>query len=357
MFLGFSRRRQQQSAGDGSLQIQAARDVNMGISEERAREIARSTANEVVQGHASEANAVIQDRIMKLDDRVIASLVRENRLQVFADPSFQRTYRKAQEGAASSERDADYDLLAALLADRAIRGSERPIRAGIERSIEIIDRVDDEALRGLTVFQAVMQYGPRGDAVSDGLRTMERLLGPLVDGELPTGSDWLDHLDILDAVRVDQSTGLKKFSDFWIPNHMPGYVSPGIEEGAAPAQWSDGTYTADWSLWAQPHELKPGFLRMGWPTETEMRRRFSLVPSIKPDAILAEAKTVFRFGEIDSACVESLMHHVKQSASLKAIAEWWDEIPTHFQVTAVGRVLARANAERLDVNGVLPPLM
>src|SRR5699024_11279824 len=113
--------------------------------ESRAREIAQQAAKSVISEYANESVRVIQERITKLDDRVIASLVREGRLEVFADPGFQRSYTKAHSGAAVSEKDSDYDLLAGLLIDRAKRGGIRNIRAGIERSIEIVDQIDDEA--------------------------------------------------------------------------------------------------------------------------------------------------------------------------------------------------------------------
>lgn len=62
----------------------------IGLTEPRAREIAEQAAKAVVAEYADESVRVIQERITKLDDRVIASLVREGRLEVFADRGFQR---------------------------------------------------------------------------------------------------------------------------------------------------------------------------------------------------------------------------------------------------------------------------
>ena len=196
--------RQSQSAGDNSTQVLASGDVIIGVSEERAREIAERAAREVVDKFADEGVRLIQDRITKLDDRVIGSLIRAGRLEVFADPGFQRSFKRAQEGAAVSDVEADYDLLAGLLMDRAERGDNRSVRAGIERSIEIVDQIDDEALRGLTVFQAVQQYRSVSPSLEQGLDVLDALLADLIDGPLPSGADWLDHLDILDAVRINQ---------------------------------------------------------------------------------------------------------------------------------------------------------
>ncbi|MGV8883347.1 MAG: LPO_1073/Vpar_1526 family protein [Rhodoglobus sp.] len=348
---------QAQRAGAESVQIQAAGDIHIGISEERARQISLQMAEQVVAEYAGEANQLIQERIVKLDDRIIASLIRENRLEIFADPGFQRTYRKAQEGAAASERDADYELLAALLLDRAERGPQRPIRAGIERSIEIIDRIDDEALRGLTVLQAVQQYRPAGGIVDKGLQVMDRLLGQLLDGPLPAGDDWLDHLDILDAVRIDQVNKFKKFSDFWPAFHMPVYMSAGAEEADVPPVWTDGTNVIPWTPpLVEPHDFKPGFLRIGAATGDGFKNYFAKSSKAMQDAISDEAATIFRMNEIDESCREPLMQLVRARPRLQEIEAWWDAIPKRAEVTAVGRVLARANAERLDTQNVLPPL-
>jgi hypothetical protein len=346
---------QTQRAGADSLQIQAAGDVHLGgVSEERAREIAKDTAQQVLSSFTQEANSLIQDRILKLDDRVIAALVRENRLQVFADPGFQRTYRKAQEGAAASERDADYDVLAALLTDRAERGAHRQTRAGIERSIEIVDRIDEEALRGLTVLQAVVQYQPKGGQIENGLRTMDSLLGQLLDGPLPRGGEWLEHLDILDALRANSLGQLRKFNDFWPNSHMPGYISAGAEATTAPEYWGAGPIRIPWMI--VPHQLKPGYLRVEAPSKTTFLAYHATFDPNVLKTLADEADSIFHLSEIDETLREPLMGLIREFPRLKEIEEWWDGIPGSVSVTAVGRVLARANAERLDTIDILPPL-
>lgn len=346
---------QSQRAGTDAVQIQAARDVNIGITEERARQISLESAKFVLDEYTNEGIAIIQDRLLKLDDRVIASLVRENRLHVFADPGFQRTYRKAQEGAAVSDRDSDFDLLASLVADRATRGADRPIRAGIDRAIEVIDRMDDEALRGLTVFQAVSQYRPVGGLVDDGIATMVKLLGQLLDGPLPAGGDWLDHLDLLDAIRINPVSGLRKFEDYWLTSHLTGYMSQGVEAAEAPALWNFEEYSIPWPT--VPHDFKPGYVRVAAASIDVFEKKH--VAHLRPparDAIVKDAKDIFHLDSVDEECRAPLMAKLREQQALKTIEEWWDQITSGVTVTAAGRVLARANAERLDSEKVLPPL-
>lgn len=346
---------QTQRAGDGSTLLQANRDINIGVSEKRAHEIALETSKHVISEFTADSMAIVQDRILKLDDRVIATLIRENRLQVFADPGFQRTYRKAQEGAAVSERDSDYDLLAALMVDRAERGNERPIRAGIDRAIEVIDRIDDEALRGLTVFQAVSQYCPRLGDIDAGLNAMNNLLSQLLDGPLPMGRDWIDHLDIHDGVRVNAVGGLRKFDDFWLENHMPGYLSTGVE--AATVTQNPLYEKTQFSKLIVPHKFKDGFVRVEAPSKRVLEEFCEPVadPEIR-QTLITDADAVFHLNDIDESCRVLLMDLARTFPGLDKIATWWDTIPTAVTVTAVGRVLARANAERLDHKKILPPL-
>ena len=346
-------RRQSQSAGDNSTQVLASGDVIVGVTEDRAREIAESAARDILDKYADEGVRTIQDRITKLDDRIIASLIREGRLEVFADPGFQRSYKRAQEGAAVSDRENDYDLLAGLLVDRAARGETRTIRAGIERSIEIVDQIDDEALRGLTVFQAVQQYRPLGQRLNDGLDTMEALFADLVDGPLPLGTEWLDHLDILDAIRINQVSGLKPFRDYY-PQRMIGYLASG-----QPADGFEWPFVIEGQPFMMPalvteHELRPGHVRFAVADEGTLTKMGLPQPLVSE--LVQQAKTTMGFGDVDASLVDPFLEQLRGRPMLAQIETWWTQIPQAAQVTAVGRVLARANALRLDVRNVLPPI-
>nr|WP_156159164.1 LPO_1073/Vpar_1526 family protein [Demequina gelatinilytica] len=302
--------------------------------------------------YADESTRVIQERITKLDDRIIASLIREGRLEVFADPGFLRSYKRAQEGAAVSEHDSDYDLLSGLLVDRAARGTIRTVRTGIEKAIEIVDSVDDEALRGLTVFQALQQYSPLAQTLDAGLDAMDALMGDLVDGPLPEGIEWLDHLDVLDAIRLSQVSSLKPFREYY-PNRMPGYLARGVlAEGFDWPFTHGGKEYIDPRLMVQ-HELKPDYLRFAVAQAQTLDAMG--IPSDVADGLASQAKR-FGFGNVDKSLVEPFLERLRLRPNLAQIEQWWGQIPHAVQVTAVGRVLARANALRLDKRGVLPPI-
>jgi len=348
---------QSQKGGQGSQQMQVAGDyiVNVGVTEARAREIARETSREVVQQHTAEAMDLVVERIEKLDTRVVAILGTQDRLSAFADPGFIRTFKKAQEGAAASERESDYDMLAALLAQRAERPRDRPVRAGIERAIEIMDQVDDDALRGLTIVHALSKWIPASPNISQGVTAMENIFADLVDGPLPEGRDWIDHLDILDAVRVNSLTQFKPFDEFY-PVQFPGYVAPGVLKDEVPPVVGGSLELLPWDVFVEEHELRPGYVRLKAVAEHTFRETYlnSGMKDVWVDDIVAQGIATFGLGTTDESARVALSSRLRSEPTIGSIAEWWGRLPHHFTMTAVGKALATANAFRLDEPMRLP---
>lgn len=223
--------KQTQRAGSGSQLVQIAGDFVQGVTLDQALEVADLTARKVIAQEFAKADDLAMRRMEELNSRVLKQLDDVKRLAAFADPAFQVSLRRAQIGAACTDKDADYDMLAQLLTDRATRGDERKVRAGLDLAIGIVDQIDEDALVGLTVFQAATQFRPISGTVRASLATLDKLYGQLLMSELPEGTDWLDHLDVLGAVRVSQLGGLKPYEEFF-PSFLPGLVAPGVESGS-----------------------------------------------------------------------------------------------------------------------------
>lgn len=355
---------QSQEAGPNSQQLQIAGDfhIHQGISEERATAIAEATARAVLAEYTVEAATIADERIREFDRRLIQKLGGRDQLPAFRDPSFQVALRKAQLGAASSDRVSDFDMLAGLLSDRAARGgSSRKVKAGIDQAIQVVDALDDAALEGLTMAVAIQQYSPLGSEVSDGLNAMERLLGQLPTAMLPEDDDWVDHLDTLGAVRL--TTGiytLVPLTEMWA-RAMPGYVTIGFTEEEAHElrvrAASQGALEA--AMAYVPHKLKPGYFRLPFVNSGAMRKVFSNVPSIPTEQIDKAVRFAIddmRIDTPDGGLYPKLTEELDSRPSLHAVRQWWDGLRSSFQITAVGKVLARANAQRHDRLGLLPPL-
>ena len=109
--------KQIQKAGENSQQYQASTIIiNQGVTEERVRAIFSEMIPTALQAYTSDAYALANQRIGKLEDNVWPKLDKvDGLLQAFADPAFQILLRKAQQAAAATEREDDYALLSELL--------------------------------------------------------------------------------------------------------------------------------------------------------------------------------------------------------------------------------------------------
>ena len=102
--------KQIQKAGENSQQYQASTIIiNQGVTEERVRAIFSEMIPTALQAYTSDAYALANQRIGKLEDNVWPKLDKvDGLLQAFADPAFQILLRKAQQAAAATEREDDY---------------------------------------------------------------------------------------------------------------------------------------------------------------------------------------------------------------------------------------------------------
>lgn len=348
---------QHQKAGANSSQYQIAGNlvVYEGVSEERAYEISKKAFRDMYEKYSEESYPTAAGRVEQLDMRYIPRLAGAGRLGALADPAFQVTLRKAQLGAASTERDSDYELLAGLLSDRAERADSRPVRAGINRAVEVVDQIDDESLTGLTVMSLALSVIPTAGGVEGGVEALEKILAPVMEGQpLPAGREWLEHLDILDAVRIDRIQEFKPFKEHWC-ERTPGYLATGALAGSV----EDLEGSREFGDMGLPnmvidHELKPGYRRIASPTVGVLTQWLEAekVPEHLHERAQRIASDVYGLGRIDNDLTSGFMERVYASPHQARLGAWWDAFPHHFSLTVVGKVLARANLKHLDSEGI-----
>ncbi len=344
-----------QSAGDNASQVIVHGDYHAGLTEERAIELIRDISKQVIAEHSAEAELVAAPRIDAFGAKLVDALSAAGQLNILSDPAFYVLLKKAQLGAASTERESDHDMLASLLTDRAERGEQRVIRAGIDRAVQIVDQLDDGALAGLTVAVALTQFAPTTGNVTDGLDVLERLFGELPIADLPLGGEWIEHLDILDAARVSSLGNLLKRSEIY-SQLLNGYVSTGLEVGTdAEADLVTRLAEAQVQLAIVDHELRPGFRRLEFRSRSDLDSTIENASEANRPLIL-EAAELFKLGEVNAEATAALDAAMATRPNLKAVGDWWDQIPQGFSITMAGVPIARANAKRCDTIGVMPPL-
>lgn len=367
--------KQRQEAGDNSQQIQAGTVIiNNGIDEKRAREIIDEKLNEVICGYTQEARAVAKERMDLFANDLIPRLVKNNLLEELKDPSIQILLSEAQKSAASTERIADYSLLSELLIHRVKNGLNRNIRAGINRAVKIVDEITDESLLGITVAYSVSQWIPVAGNLYDGLNILNSLFGKIIYANLPKGREWLEHLDVLDAVRIDSFGSLKKIDQYY-SEVLSGYIDVGIDKASENYQKAielvKEAYLPNDILC--DHELRPGFVRLqivridklDLLSVTRQQKiniggQEVIIPINQPltdnqkDAIKKIYALYNNDVELKSQNVSKFIEKWDEYDNLRNLKNWWNEIPLSYTITPVGRVLAHANAQRCDSS--LPPL-
>lgn len=364
--------KQSQKGGDSSTNIQAEQMiVQVGIDEKRAREIYQEMNLQLRKDYTEEALKIANTRVSEFENRLMPKMESvEGALEAFADPGFQILLVEAQKTAASTERTADYDLLSELLIHRFQKGENRVVRAGISRAVEIVDEISDDALIGLTAFHAVGTFFPVTGDIFQGLDVLDDLFGKILYGFLPSGRDWLDHLDILDAVRLSSFGSLKKIEQYY-PEQLSGYVDAGIKKDSEDYNKALEILKAN----ALPHTimvehvLNPDYVRIPVPARQQIGS-INLIQQVihegrfvqfavalseeQKDAISSVYELYDKNPNIKAENTRLLIENIDKRKNLNTLKEWWNSLNVGVQITSVGKVLAHSNAQRCDKN--LPPL-
>ena len=172
--------KQNQVAGDNSTQIQASTINNnyytiAGVSEEKAREICRHEFQVAMQNWAEQATTIAEQRVSKLEDKILSKMQSyDKELKMFSEPAFQILLRKAQISAASTDKDADYEMLSYLLLHRVHHNNNRESNLGITKAIEIVDQIDEQALVALTIVHVISVLIPITDNIDVALSKLDQ---------------------------------------------------------------------------------------------------------------------------------------------------------------------------------------
>lgn len=358
--------KQSQKAGDGSNQYQAETIiVQNGIDEKRAREICNEMFAATRRELSEEAYDAACRRVNEFENDLIPKMQKiDGALDAFADPAFQFLIADAHKTAASTDRPADYSLLSELLIHRIQRGQNRATIAGISRAVEIVDEIADDALLALSVSFAVEQYNPTSGSIFQGLDVLDSLFEKLCYAELPSGSMWLDHLDILDAIRMSHLGKLKKLEEYYAET-MPGYCVAGIKkdtENYAKAQQLLVEAGLPSTIMVN-NELDNQYVRLALVSRERISSlSLTSVRIIDGQTIQTTTKLtadqeknlgdIWNLYDNDASTLERIKaqfyHEILNRPNLRKVQAWWNNVPTAFNTTAVGKVLAHANAKRCD---------
>lgn len=355
--------KQTQSGGDNSQLIQAQTVYIQGITEQRAREICREEYLMNAQTRVQEARSIADERVSKLEDKVIPKMIEyDNSLKSFSDPAFLFSLKQAQNSAATSDKEEDYDILAELLLNRVKDGVDRGKRLAINTAIEVVDKIPEDALVGLGMVYTIMHLFPLSEEFVNLLNGYNRLYGNIIGNSiLPTGSDWLEHLDLLSIIRLSPN-GIGSFNKMEnvIPDSFKKYRVSGL-----PADSPELTQIkADFLQAGLPlnafitHPLKAGFEIIDLPQDVNEIKLYlktttgvqTIEPTIEQKALFKRTLDLVNVNALDDANLKNvIMQKWNEYPILKQVLKWWNSIDQYFTITPAGLALANAFTHGRDV--------
>ena len=355
--------KQVQKAGDGAYQIQAG-TIIVGIDEKRAREVYTEMSEQTIAQCTSEATATANARIGRFEEELLPRIEKiENDFRSFSDPSFQVLLRKAQLTAACTDREGDYAILAELLTHRVKNKNNTKKKASIQRAVEIVDQIDEDALCGLTNLFVLLSYAPITGNIDEGIDVLDQLHTKLQYGPLPVGTEWIDNLAILGAITINPISKFSNYEDL-LSGVLSGYTAVGVQANSEPSSLIQRKFDElNIGYMFVDHSLLEGYKRINLPqtsisTNTQTVRNASI--DGEKDSILqtfeADQLDCIRMAFANYSKDGVLMNQVKQRfiqalnshESIARAISWFNSISNAMTITSVGRVIAHTNAKRID---------
>lgn len=362
----------QQAISQGGVNSPAlnAQNVNItynGVTEERCRAIFDEKWEIAMRDFTFESIATVEKRQKEFRSQLLPRIKQEDKdFKSFADPAFQFLLMDAQKSAATSERDADYQVLTELLAQRVKEGYDRKKQIHIKKAVEILPYVSDEALLGLTTSLVLLTIVPLAGDVKYGLKVLNDTLSHIInDDELPKGRGWVDVLEACGLVKTSFSS-IEKLNkaNLILRANLEGYALPGIKKDSANYQKAlellqnsnlpsnllvDNIFNVEYvrlnlssesniDKMASELKINQGISIKLYYNEDQKKRLHEIYSLYEADKLIKD-----KISELFDV-------EVKNYPVLKQVCEWWDQIDAVFQLTATGKILANANANRCDSN-------
>ncbi|MBP5346664.1 MAG: hypothetical protein J6X31_07810 [Bacteroidales bacterium] len=350
--MDFSNKRQTQTAGDNAVQTQIENQtINYnGVNAAEVVSIATTVYDQMyaisAKNYADIAQEIVRERIDSFASVLFPRLKEiKGALEAFKDPRFEFLLQDAQIAAAKTDREEDLNLLTELLSCHVMKGNDRKIDAGISHAIKIVDEIDNDALCALTLEWAAdhlyitANIDEDYDAV---LYQLNELYRKLLYLELPTGNEWLEHLDLLGCIRLSSLGHFRPFSERILQLYQCR-ATAGIRKDSA--EFEDAIKILE------INQKTESFLIDNKCLQGYVILNISNLGDIK----LENKEPIMKIWNLytkDSKVVKMAENNFIQLwnsyDSLKAVKEWRDSIPSYFAITHLGRVLAHINAKRIE---------
>lgn len=362
MIMDISKKEQTQTAGDNSVQNQVENQYNYsstqinqyyGVTPTEVVSMATTVYNQMyalsVKNYAKIASTTVEEKVHALRCELFPRLERiEGALEKFKDPRFEFLLLDAQIAAAKTDRPEDLGLLSELLCCHVQKGTDKKIDAGISHAIRIVDEIDNDALCALTIVCAVMFYSLASNNLKEGLSFLNNLYDKLIYTRLPIGVDWLDHLDMLGALRMTPFA-FGKSKEYFCSKYSK-YACTGVKKGTNDFdKVIDVLKTNNFPCSVLvDNECLDGYMRLDIADDFELKQE-------EKEALLQVKNYYTKDNVAMRLACDNFIKMWDSYENLKKVRTWWDTIPQDFNISHLGRVLAQTNLKRIDPS--LPDLI
>ena len=178
---------------------------------------------------------------------------------------------------------------------------------------------------------------------------------------MPVGNDWIEHLDILDAVRINQIGEFKSIEDIYT-TRLDGIVVVGIKKDSEEYnQAKDILQKSGLNFDASlvENSLNSDFVRIRIDSIEDIQnmqivrvvngvKNFTPFSDMQKQAIYSVIELYSKDSNLMTEVKKTFMDEWMKRPNLNKLKLWWDKLPYAFSITSVGKVLAHANAQRCD---------
>ncbi len=194
------------SAKNGT-NLQAARDINFGLSYGETKEVARDTAMAVFRDNfatlSQQAHRIACARAEELFCNLLTVIAEDVPVENFEDPGLQSAILEAQSGYARSGDEDSANALVALLADRVSLVDRSLTQLALDQALKIVPSLTRAHFSALAVSFLSREVTPEGNTIPEIAQNCARLLGPHNDGLHSAGYADVDYLVGLGCLSIE----------------------------------------------------------------------------------------------------------------------------------------------------------
>lgn len=350
-------RSSKQKAGKNSNLINAE-TINIGLTEERVREIIKTEKKAILKELELVSKKEADERLDRYTDILLPKLVKAEVLDSFNNPAIQMLYKKSERTAVCTTETKDYEMLSELLIHRVENNGDITISTAISKAIEEVNNVSDEALRTLSLIYSIISFVPVTGDIFKALEIIDDHYKNIIDDyELPIDDEWLENLELVRAVRIDDSSGKKELKDFFLEKFKMLFTL-GIRKGSP--NYDKAIELLKKTNFGEKvlieNLLDNNYVRLNYSHKG--------VDSIIIDYSLTE-REIFILSEEDKNILNSITdiyetnrdfvkgkfnEIISNYENICKVIEWWDGnlLNKGFTITKIGMVLAHTNLKRID---------